>query len=130
MRQHLSADNLLQSFAHGQRLKTRVDSDGTFIIPGKFGHLYQHDEQSLAVLVMSSHQRTRYWSAIRRKFATLGFKLTQDGDREGAALFAPGNPEQARAAIKAAGIKRKRQLSPSQINRQISWLRAPAGRAL
>lgn len=129
-RRHSSADQLLRSLAYRQRLKTRVDSDGTLIIPGKLGHIYQHDKQHLAVLVMPLHPRTRYWSVTRRRLVRLGFKLTQNGDTEGAAVFNPGDSEQGRAAIKAAGIKRKRQLSPAQINRQISWLRASAGRAL
>ena len=123
-------DHLLKSFAHRERLNTRIDRDGTLIVPGRLGHLYQHDEQSLGVLIMPPHVRARCWTLTRRRLASLGFRVTQDGDAEGAALFAASDPEQARAAIKAAGVKRRRQLSPAQVKRQILWLRASAGRAL
>jgi hypothetical protein len=130
VRQNPSPDHLLQVFASRQRIKTRVDSDGTLIVPGKLAHIYRYDEHSLGVLVMPLDVRARYWSTTRRRLASLGFRVTQNGDCEGAAIFDPSNPEQAQAAIKAAGIKRKRRLSPAQINRQTSWLRASAGRAL
>src|SRR5215469_3819092 len=100
------------------------------IVPGKHGHIYQHDAQGLAVLVMPLQLRARFWNLTRRRLTSLGFELIQDGDCEGAAIFAPCNPEQARAAIKAAGIKRKRRISPAQVNRQLTWLRASAGGAL
>jgi hypothetical protein len=128
--QQPSSQTLIQSFARLHRLRTRLDTDGTLIIAGKLGHIYQYDDYRLAVLVMPPLARVRYWSATGRKLIALGFSIVQNCDCEGAAVFAPGDPKQARAAIRAAGIKRKRQLSPAQIDRQISWLRASAGRAL
>jgi len=53
----------------------------------------------------------------------LGFVVVQDGDYEGTATFDPSARDQSKAAIKAAGISRKRRLSPSQINRQLERLR-------
>jgi hypothetical protein len=130
MKQRLSVRSPIQGFACRHRLKTRTDADGTLIIPGKFGHIYQYDEHRLAVLVLPPTCHRRYWCASRRRLSNLGFTIVQNGDCEGAAVFTASDHEQTRAAIKAAGIKRKRQLSPAQINRQISWLRASAGRAL
>ena len=125
-----SSQSLIQSFARLHRLKTRLDTDATLIIQGRLGHIYQYDEHRLAVLVISPVCQGRYWNATRGRLSSLGFTIVQNGDCEGAAVFSPGDPAQAGAAIKAAGVKRKRQLSPAQIDRQISWLRASAGRAL
>jgi hypothetical protein len=125
-----SSDPVVQRFAHTNRLKTKIDADGTLIIPGKLGHIYQYDHHSLGVVVVPRIPRRKYWGLTRRKLLALWFTVVQDGDGEGAAVFNPANAEQARAAIKAAGITRKRQLSPAQVNRQLAWLRGPAGRAL
>jgi len=130
MKQRPSSERLLQSFADRQRLKTRVDVDGTLFIPGKLGHIYQYDADHLAVLVMPASFRRHYWGVTRGRLAKQGFTIVQDGDCEGAALFAPCDSEQARAAIRAAGILRKRRLSHTQVEKQITWLRASAGRAL
>jgi len=130
MKQQPFSQSLIQSFARLHRLRTRLDTDGTLIILGKLGHIYQYDDHRLAVLILSPIDRGRYWSATRGRLSSLGFTIVQNGDCEGVAIFSSSDPEQARAAIRAAGVKRKRQLSPAQINRQISWLRASAGRAL
>lgn len=125
-----ASDALLAKFANINCLKMSRDKDGTLIAPGKFGHVYQYDHHSLAVVVIPSITRKNYWGATRKRLAKLGFAITQDGDCEGAAIFDPNNREQAKDAIRAAGIVRKRRVSPEQLNRQISWLRASAGRAL
>ena len=130
MNQQPSSKNLIHSFARLHRLRTRLDTDGTLIILGKLGHIYQYDDHRLAVLITPPVARVRYWNATRGRLSSLGFTIVQNGACEGAAVFFSSDPEQARAAIRAAGIKRKRQLSPAQIDRQISWLRASAGRAL
>ena len=126
-----SVDNqLLQQFSTTKGLKTRVDVDGTLIIPGKLGHIYEYDHHTLAVVVVPSSPRKNYWGITRKKLANLGFTIIQDGDCEGAAAFDPSKPEQVKVAIGAARIFRKRRVAPSQIGRQITWLRAAAGRAL
>ena len=124
------SDPVMRRFAQTNRLKTKIDTDGTLIIPGKLGHIYQYDHQSLGVIVLPRTPRAKHWGYTRRNLLALGFTVAQDGDREGTAVFDPASKEQARAAIRAAGIKRKRQLSPAQVNRQLEWLRASAGRAL
>ena len=130
MNPSLPDNQLLQRFASTARVKTRMDADGTLIVPGKFGNIYQYDEGRLAVMVIPVRVRKNYWGITRNRLVDLGCVVTQNGDCEGAAAFNPQNQEQAKAAIRAAGISRKRQLSPAQINRQITWLRATAGATL
>ena len=61
MRQPLSDNQLLQQFSVAKGLKTRVDVDGTLIIPGRLGHIYQYDHHTLAVVVIPSTPRKNYW---------------------------------------------------------------------
>lgn len=115
----------IQRFADKHRLKTRVGvDDGCKIIPGKYGHIYEYDDYLLGVMVMRDPPRKRYWGCLRLALLKAGFALLQDGDGEGAAVFDPQNPKQAKAAIRAAGIKRKRQMSPAQREQRIAFLRA------
>jgi hypothetical protein len=124
------SDPVVQRFAQTNRLKTKIDADGTLIILGKLGHIYRYDHHRLGVAVVPRIPRMKYWGLTRRELLVLGFLVVQDADCEGAAVLGPANAEQVRAAIKAAGIIRKRQLSPAQVNRQLEWLRASAGRGL
>src|SRR5271157_415044 len=132
-RSSVSADSnleVIERFASRNRLKTRVDvEDGTKIIPGKYGHVYEFGDGRLGVMVMPDPPRRQYWGFIRTVLLKLGFVVLQNGDGEGAATFNANNPEQAKAAVRAARIKRKRQISPEQRERQIARLRASAGRA-
>lgn len=121
----------IQSFADKHRLKTRIGvTDGCKIIPGKLGHIYEYSSDLLGVMVMPDPPRKRYWGCVRATLLKAGCALVQDGDGEGAAIFDPKNPRQARAAIRAASAKRKRELAPEQRERQIARLRASAGGAL
>lgn len=130
MKQSPNVSNHLQDFSARERLKTRIDADGTLIALGKLGHIYEYDDQHLGVIVIPSTPRKQYWRVTRTRLVRLGFVVVQDGDREGAAYFDPSSPEQEKAAIRAAGVRRKRQLSPAQIEKQITRLRTAAGRAL
>jgi len=125
-----NVNKLLKDFSARERLKTRIDADGTLIAPGKIGHIYEYDDHHLGVMVMPSTPRKNYWGVTRAKLLSLGCVVLQDGDFEGAAYFDPSNAEQSKAAIKAARVCRKRRLSSAQIERQISWLRAAAGGTL
>jgi hypothetical protein len=110
-------------------LKWRLDKDGTKIIRGKFGHIYEYDYGVLGVIVMPDPPRKRYWGCVRTSLHEAKMTtLVQDGDGEGAALFDPENPNQARLAIRVAGIKRKRRLTPAQRNQRIAYLRTRSGR--
>ena len=119
----------IQNFAEHYRLKTKLSKDGTKIIQGKFGHIYEHSNGVLGVLVMLDPPRKRYWGCARKTLLKAGFTLVQDGDGEGAAVFDPENPSQARLAIRVAGIKRKRRLSPAQREQRIAHLPTRSGKA-
>lgn len=120
----------VQAFADRHCLKSRLDDDETRFIPGKLGQIYQYGAARLAVMVVPIPLCKNLWGRTRNRLEKLGFVIIQDGDYEGAATFDPADSAQSRAAIKAAGISRKRRLSPSQINKQLEWLRASAGGAL
>jgi hypothetical protein len=119
----------IHQFADHQRLRTRVDEDGTKIILGKVGHIYEYDDNRLGVIVIPNPPRMRYWGFTKAALLTAGFVVVQDGDGEGAATFDPGNSEQVIAAIRAAGVKRRRKISPEQRERAISVLASSRRRA-
>jgi len=121
--------DVIQVFADRHRLKTRFDAETRFI-PGKLGQIYEYGAGRLAVTVMPITPRKNLWGRTRNRLKKLGFVVVQDGDYEGTATFDPSDRDQSRAAIKAAGISRKRRLSPSQINRQLERLRGSGGEAL
>jgi len=54
------------------------------------------------------------WTWAKKKLTAAGFVIKQDGDTEGTAVFDAASEEQARLAIKVAGIKRRRVLSEAQ----------------
>src|SRR6516165_5415545 len=103
----------IQDFATKYRLHTRLDDDQTTIVPGKYGHIFDYDDDSLGVLIMPKKPRLYYWGFRRTAFLQAGFTVTQNGDHEGAATFDPQNPAQAKLAIKSAGIKPRRIPSPT-----------------
>src|SRR5262245_27127903 len=76
-------------FATRLGLKIRVDEDGTKIIPGRHGHIYQYDNDFLGVMVIPNPPRRRYWGCARTTLLKVGCKLVQDGDGEGAVIFDP-----------------------------------------
>jgi hypothetical protein len=115
----------IQEFAANYRLHTRLDDDQTTIIPGRYGHIFEWDNQILGVMIMLQPQlkfpppdqpqppikKPQYWNYQRRAFQHAGFTITQDGSYEGSATFDPSNPLQAKIAIRSARIKTKRILS-------------------
>ena len=105
----------IQEIADFNRLKTRVDEDGAKIIPGKLGHIYEYDEDTLGVMVMPDPPRKQYWGHTKRTLAEAGFVIRQDGDGEGVGLFDPQNPGQLKLALRAARIRRRRIPSEKQM---------------
>ena len=108
-------NNSLREFAERYRLKLKRDpGDGTEIIPGRpeGSHVYEYGEGELGVMLMPDSARR--WGNARRAFIAAGMTLRQNGDREGAASFAPTNRSQARLAIKYARVKARRRLSALQ----------------
>ena len=119
----------LSALARANRLHTKISEDATKIIPGKLGHIFKHDEGVLGVLVMPEPPRRQYWGCTRTALLKAGLSITQDGDQEGAATFDPDNPEQVKLAIRAAGIRRKRAVSPERKQQLIHLLQTRRGRA-
>jgi len=113
----------IEMFAGRQHLKLCCDAeDGTLIVPGKVGHIFIYNETLLGVMFMPRRQistmppphRPRLWAAAKRQAIGLGMILRQGGDAEGTLSFDPEDPGQCRLAIRIAGIKRLRQLSPER----------------
>ncbi len=107
----------INDFAVRHRLTVQRDwADGTEIIPGRQGHIYEFDDTALgAVFNPTGEPRTRFWRALRDKCHAAGMKLLQDGDSEGAFSFDPQDSTQARLAIKVVGVQARRNTSPAQM---------------
>ena len=110
----------IHDFAERYRLRVKRAEDGNPVIPGKFGHLYHHDDSTLGLLFMPN--RRRLWSHAKRKLEAADFTIWQDGDHEGSALFDPTNRAQARLALRVVGAKRKRSLTPEQRSAKVAIL--------
>jgi hypothetical protein len=120
----------VESLANRYKLRPSISEDSTKIIPGRFGQIYEYNTDLLAVLVMPDPPRRRYWGCVRTTLLEAGFSLVQDGDGEGAATFAPNHPIQAKAANRAAGVKRKRRISLQRREQLIASLRSAQERHL
>jgi len=107
----------IKTFAKKHRLKLhRSPDDGTEIIRGRKGnsHLFEYDDGVLAVMIMPETLSAHRWSAARAAFTKAGMQIRQNGDCEGTATFDPSAAHQVRVALKHAGIRRGRKLSPAQ----------------
>ena len=104
----------LRTFSEKYRVATRRDVDGTDIIGGKLGHIYEHSDQQLALLFMPSAQRARLWGLVKAKGMAAGMTLRQNADSEGTLLFDADSPEQARLAISLVKARPKRVLTEEQ----------------
>ena len=125
------AAKMVQSFADSYRLKARISVDDGFkSISGKYGQIYEYADAVLGVMVMPDPPRKRYWGCIRARLLKAGFSVVLDCEGEGAAIFDPENQKQASLAILAAGVKRRRRLSPEQREQRIAFLRAAQERHL
>jgi len=106
----------IRTFAEKHRLRTVTDSDGSHIIPGRSGQIYEHSSTRLGVTFDSERHTTREgWNNRRRQCVAAGMTLWQDGDYEGSLLFDPSDPRQTEMAIRVAGCRVKRNQSPAQL---------------
>lgn len=78
----------------------RSHDDDTDNIVGKYGEIYEYDDDSLGVMLIPEPPRRGLWVRSRKWFENLGMTITQNGDQEGAAIFDPADPHQAKAAIR------------------------------
>ncbi|MFZ0232410.1 MAG: hypothetical protein WA306_09345 [Candidatus Acidiferrales bacterium] len=102
----------LTTFAGHHRFKVRQDACGDQIVPGRQGHIFEGYTSGLGVCVQ--FETPKKWTFAKKAMLAAGLQIRQDGDTEGIAVFNPEDKIQARAAIKFAGVKPKRQISPEQ----------------
>jgi hypothetical protein len=114
--------NRLRVFAKGHRLKFKCHEDNTLIISGKVGHIWEFDEERLAVTLLDLSPNM--WSYRRKACLNAGMELGQDGDGEGTLLFDPDDAEQVEAALKVAEVKKTRWMSPEHRERLIEYGKA------
>lgn len=110
----------LQQFATLHHLRVRHDECRDLIIPGRNGHIFDNGDTLGVCLMPGTKMR---WTYAKRKLIAAGFVLHQDGDDEGTLTFDRADRDQARAAIKAAGARSKRDLSPAQRAARLAGLR-------
>ena len=113
----------IQQFAEQYRVRVRRDNCGEEIIPGRprnatrhedRRHIFQHsDDGKFGVCLLLTSARA-FGNAARRLLA-LGFTPGETGDTEGILLFDPANSEQAKAAIREAGIRIRTPASPERL---------------
>jgi hypothetical protein len=102
----------IEQFATTMRVKVRRHEDGELIIPGKLGHVYQHDEATFGLVLEAPPHDTRLDNTLRARRRTAlreGFEIHQEGDIEAILLFDSNNAKQARLAVRLVGAKRKRR---------------------
>ncbi len=83
----------IPAFAQKYRCAARRQ-DGEQVIPGKLGHVYEHDPTTFGLMFIPD--KARLWKHARRKLGAAGLAIWQVGDEEGSALFDPRVPAQAR----------------------------------
>lgn len=123
-----AARTILQRFAseHGRRIK-RDAQDGTRYVPGTYGSIHDHfDGQHLCAVVMT--ESAKRWGNRKRTGLAAGMRVTMDGDSEGALLFDPEDPKQAKAALGIVKAYRRRKVSPETRARLAKQSRAYAAR--
>lgn len=118
----------IQEFAEQNRVRVRRDSCGEEIIPGRprnatrqedRSHIYQHSDDG-KLFGLCYVQPLPYPSSVgkyrnaQKRLLAAGFTQQQNGDAEGIFLFDPTNDEQAKIALREAGIRINRPLSPER----------------
>jgi len=105
----------MKAFGAAQRLRVRRDEDGSHIIGGRYGHIWDHGAGLLAVTLLDLTPRK--WTHRKRLCLEVEMEIQQAGDFEGTCLFDPEDSEQVRVALRVAGVKKRRQLSPEHRDR-------------
>jgi len=117
---------MIEEFGRKYRGRVRRDrGDDTLTITGKRGDIYEYSASELGVMFIPNVKsprppKTRMWNKFKLEAVAAGMVLRQDGDAEGALSFDPSNETQCLLAIRIAGVRRKRQLSPEQIAKLVA----------
>jgi hypothetical protein len=110
-----NCDQVLSKFSEHYRLRVRRDSCGESIVPGRFGHLYEHDAGRFGIVFEAPANGASLNNTLRsrkRRAISAGFLLRQEGDSEAILLFDPADTTQARLAIRLIHAKKIRQAAP------------------
>ena len=114
----------IRAFAEKHRVKTRRDSCGELLIPGKQfctdmpqrvdyrSHVYEYGDARFGLCLLLASKRR--WTFAKRKLMDAGFELAQDGDQEGCGLFNPADTKQVRLAFRLARIRPRHVMSPER----------------
>jgi hypothetical protein len=103
----------VEQFAEAFKVNTKRDDCNERIVQGKNGsHIFDGYDNRLSVALMFDTKRR--WNTVKRKLESAGITIRQDGDTEGIAIFDPADRKQARLALKLAGIRIRRALTPEQ----------------
>jgi hypothetical protein len=108
--------NRLKQFALEKRLRVKKDECGDPMICAKRGHIYEHSDDLLGVVLSESPAYSnKVLLARRRQLVKAGLTLHQAGEAESILLFDPVDANQVNAAIRAVGARRKRNQTPGQL---------------
>lgn len=107
------------------RLRSRTDVDGTTVVFGKLGQLYEDDpdEGTLGAIYMAP-DKAKGWKVRREAFLAAGATLHQNGDNEGSVIFPANDSKLIRLACRLLRIPNKRSLSPERREQMIAVLAA------
>ena len=112
----------LEHFAKTYRLALKRDDCGDYFVPGRLGQIYLYNAEELGVIVMPPGDRAKVWPYARRRLTAAGCAVIQNGDTEGCALFDPEDVGQAKLAMKLAGVRARRRVSPECRARKVEQL--------
>ena len=123
----------VKQFADKYRVKVQRDTCNDAVIFGKQfckdmldeyrSHVFDcEDGKHFGVCLMFSSPKK--WGHARRKLEAVKFTICQNGDTEGIGLFNPDNKQQAKLALKLAGVKTRRELPPERREALIQTLAA------
>lgn len=102
----------LRHFAENHRLRLGRGEDGELLVRAKLGHIYQHDEERLAVIILADANDLRLDNTLRSRIHTAlrsGFEPHQVADFEAVLLFEGSDVRLARLAVKLVECRRKRR---------------------
>ena len=105
----------IQQLAAKRRLPIRRSEDETDVIGSNLGHLYEYNENELAVMFIPAEPQPRLWASVKRKCLESGMVPRQIGDCEGAFSFDPANPRQVKTALDVIRVRPKKRISPEHL---------------
>ncbi len=113
---------MIEKFAESHRVKVTRDACNDPIIAGRIGesNIYEHSRGRLGVMFATDGRkapRTGLYNRFRAACLAAGMVQVQSGDGEGAFTFDPGDPAQAKVAIKGIRVRIKRKMTPEQLAR-------------